>query len=129
MDNQDVEAGAAKFDGDKIRTDLVPPDAILAVASVFTYGAMKYDEWNWTRGMRAGRLVAAMERHMAAYKLGEECDPESGMPHLWHAGCCILMLIAGYERDVVVEDRCPSPHAHDNVLRQYKRMSLPVKKD
>lgn len=129
MDNQDVEAGAAKFDGGKIRMDLVPPDAVMAVASVFTYGALKYDDWNWTRGMRAGRLVAAMERHMAAYKLGEEYDPESNMPHLWHAGCCILMLISGYERGVIDEDRSSALVGHDNVLRQFGNMTPPPPKN
>ena len=125
MDNYDLDKGGVKFDAGKIRMDLVPQDAVLAVASVFTYGALKYDDWNWSKGMRVGRLLAAMDRHKTAYLLGEEVDPESGMPHTWHMGCCILMLIAADLRCVSEDDREPAWGAYHDVLETFAFMKKP----
>jgi hypothetical protein len=117
-DTYDLNKGGVKFDAGKVRMDLLPQDALMAVASVFTYGAIKYDDWNWAKGMRAGRILAAFDRHKAAYLLGEANDEESGMPHLWHMGCCILMLISSDIRDTVTDDRRPISDTLLEVLRQ-----------
>ena len=34
-----------------------------------------------------------MERHMGDWRLGEDIDPDSGLPHLAHAMCCLAMLL------------------------------------
>jgi hypothetical protein len=36
--------------------------------------------------------LACLQRHLAAWQRGEECDPESGLPHLAHAMCNLRML-------------------------------------
>ena len=119
-DNQDMEAGGVKFDFGKIRMDLVPEDASMAIAAVLTYGARKYDAWNWAKGMSSSRLSAALRRHLAAYELGEENDPESGLPHLWHIGCCSMMMISGDLRDVMEDDRCKHPEAMNKILSKFE---------
>lgn len=73
--------------------DLLPPLALKNIAKVFTFGAEKYSAWNWSNGFDQSRLFGALQRHLNAWQLGEETDPESGEPHLSHAGCCILMLM------------------------------------
>lgn len=103
-DNLDLEKGGVKYDVGKVRMDLIPQDALMGIAAVLTYGAKKYDDWNWAKGMRAGRLHAAIARHQAAMLLGEELDEESGLPHSWHLGCCVLMLISAKHRGVLVND-------------------------
>ena len=125
-DNFDLEKGGVKFDGGKPRLDLVPMDATLAVACVFTYGAIKYDDWNWAKGMRRGRILAALMRHVAAYMMGEELDDESGLPHTWHMGCCTLMLISADLRGVAVEDRNTSVEAYKSVQALFKGMKNPA---
>lgn len=72
-----------KYDQDKPRLDLVPPEAIIAIGHVMTYGARKYAPDSW-RGVEAHRYVAALLRHLMAYQSGESTDAESGYPHLWH---------------------------------------------
>ena len=124
-DNTDVNAGGAKFDAGKIRMDLVPMDAVMAEAAVYTYGAIKYDDWNWAKGMRKGRIVAALLRHTGAYMLGEERDPESGLPHTWHMRCCTGMLVAGELRGVAIEDREDALVAYNFVLNIFKDMKDP----
>lgn len=94
-----------KFDGGKDRYDLIPPEIEEAMAKVLTFGAAKYSERNWELGMKWGRPYAALRRHMAAWWKGEDTDPETGMPHTWHAACCIAFIIAFEARGTGTDDR------------------------
>lgn len=87
------ESSFAKYDTGKIRYDLVPPSIIKGIAEILTFGAEKYGEGNWKKCEDANRYVAAMYRHLEAWRAGEELDPESGKSHLFHAGCCLAFLI------------------------------------
>lgn len=101
---QDVIEGR-KDDGGKARHDLIPPELLEGVAAVLTFGAEKYGERNWEKGMKWGRPFAALMRHMWAWWRGEKVDPETGFSHLWHAACCIAFLIAFEQRATGVDDR------------------------
>lgn len=94
-----------KDDGGKARYDLIPPELLEATAAVLTFGAAKYGERNWEKGMNWGRPFAALMRHMWAWWRGEKADPETGMSHLWHASCCIAFLIAFEQRKIGGDDR------------------------
>jgi len=96
---------AVKYDDEKPRHDLLPGDALDAIARVLTYGANKYAARNWEKGMNWGRMLGAMMRHTWAFWQGEELDPESGLPHLSHAACCALMLLTYYLRRIGDDDR------------------------
>jgi len=95
----DVAPGT-KHDAAKARFDLVPWRALGRVVDVLTFGARKYADWNWVHvpGARA-RYFAAALRHLTAYAGGEANDPESGLPHLAPAGCCVLFVLALDEGD------------------------------
>ncbi len=77
-----VENGK-KYDSGKMRLDLLPPAALLAIGSIMTYGADKYGANNW-QGVEIERYEAALLRHLLAWKQGEKNDRESGLPHLHH---------------------------------------------
>ncbi|MEI2420001.1 dATP/dGTP diphosphohydrolase domain-containing protein, partial [Arthrospira platensis SPKY2] len=94
-----------KFDQGKPRYDLVPPEVEEAIAKVLTFGAAKYGERNWELGMAWGRPYAALRRHMASWWSGETFDPESGLPHTWHAACCLAFIIAFEQRKIGTDDR------------------------
>lgn len=81
-----------KFDQEKPRFDLLDPDALEGVAKVLTFGAKKYAAHNWRNGIAYSRVTAALMRHMAAIQRGEDIDPESGLPHIDHLGCCWMFL-------------------------------------
>ncbi len=85
-------AKAKKFDGGKARFELIPPFALEAAAQVFTFGADKYGDRNWEQGLDYSRLKGALDRHMNAIWKGIDLDDESGLPHVGHALCCLLML-------------------------------------
>lgn len=102
----DLAGIAIKADAGKPRWDLLPYDAMGDVAAVMTHGADKYGASNWTKGLAWGRLLAATMRHLSAWALGTDRDADSGLPHLAHAGACILMLGALVRRGKGVDDRC-----------------------
>lgn len=82
-----------KADNGKTRLDLVTPTFIEAVGKIRTFGVQKYgDSDSWAK-VEPQRYMAALLRHINAYRMGEEIDKESGMPHLWHAACNLMFLI------------------------------------
>lgn len=112
-----------KDDADKVRMDLIPPELPFAVAKVLTFGAAKYDDRNWERGMRWGRVFGACMRHLWAWWGGQgptarsflfgELDEETGFSHLWHAACCITFLITYEERGIGHDDRARVTSANE----------------
>lgn len=86
---------ARKFDSEKPRTDLLPAFELLEVASVLGHGAEKYGVRNYLRGdgLATSRVYAAALRHLFAWSGGEDRDEDSGLSHLAHAACCVLMLM------------------------------------
>lgn len=101
--------GALKYDGGKPRMDLLDAYAIEELAKVLTFGAQKYAPWNWAKGMEFSRLQAAALRHLFSFQAGEDLDPESGLPHLAHAMCCLMFLLSMTVRHPEMDDRVPSP--------------------
>ena len=95
----------AKFDEDKIRMELIPPEFLTSTASILTFGAKKYSARNWEQGMDWSRVYGALQRHLNAWWAGEHTDPETGKSHLWHANCCMAFLTTYEMRGVGNDDR------------------------
>lgn len=85
-----------KYDGGKLRFDLIPGEALIELAKIYTFGAAKYEDHNWRKGMKWSRIFGAIMRHTWAWFMGEDIDPESKLPHMAHAawGCFTLMSYA-----------------------------------
>ena len=96
---------AIKFDEEKPRTDLIPPEALLEVAKIFGFGAKKYSDDNWRDGFGWRRLYGSILRHLFAWATGESLDPETNSSHLAHACCGIMMLLTHELLDLGEDDR------------------------
>lgn len=83
-----------KDDGGKLRYDLIPPDALDALARVYTKGATVYGDRNWEQGISYCRIFAALMRHCWAWFRGEENDPDDGLHHMAHAAWNCMTLLA-----------------------------------
>ena len=59
---------------------------------VLEYGSKKYAAWNWAKGMQWSVPLGCALRHIRAHLDNEEYDEESGLPHLDHVLCNIIML-------------------------------------
>jgi hypothetical protein len=94
-----------KFDQGKPRMELLPPELMVEVAKVLTFGAEKYEARNWEKGMDWGRIYGSLQRHLNAWASGEDTDPETGLSHLAHAGCNIAFLLAYTQRGVGDDSR------------------------
>ena len=71
---------------------LVDQVGLPTVSKVLEFGAKKYAAYNYMNGLKYSRLLGAFRRHLLGHYEEYE-DPETGLPHLAHAACCILFLI------------------------------------
>ena len=83
-----------KYDGGKPRMELLPPNAIIEVAKVLTFGAEKYAPENWRKlEDLQNRYTGASLRHVFAHMDKERLDKETHLSHLAHAICCLLFKL------------------------------------
>ena len=74
--------------------DLLPFDALEAIAQVLTFGAEKYSVDGWKKVENGeGRYVAALLRHLCARERGELYDTESGLTHAAHMATNALFIL------------------------------------
>lgn len=105
-----LTTAAVKFDGDKPRFDLLPPEALVELAKLYSFGAKKYADRNWEKGFRYGRTFAAMMRHAWAWfgakLVGEDgIDPDSGQSHMVSVAWNAFALITFEQRKIGTDDR------------------------
>lgn len=82
-----------KKDAGKPRMDLIPSEVMIELAKVLTFGLNKgYKEESW-KDVESYRYIAALYRHMTAWRLGEQVDTESKIHHLSHALCNVAFLL------------------------------------
>lgn len=87
-----VKAKGKHFSKGKAPIHLIPSEAITAMAHGFGFGAAKYGEYNFRYGIEWTELTDSLMRHTLAFLKGEDDDPESGLPHVWHIGNNFAML-------------------------------------
>lgn len=92
MTNKELIEGT-KDDLGKVRYELIPWYPLDQTARVYTFGASKYDDWNWLKGIKYSRIFGAVMRHCWKFWRGEDTDPESGLPHLAHAAFGLFALM------------------------------------
>jgi hypothetical protein len=94
-----------KYDTEKPPMALLDPSYLEGVASVLGFGANKYTAYNWRNGIAVSRLISAAYRHLGAINKGEDLDPESGLPHVYHLGCCTMFLASMLQTRPDMDDR------------------------
>jgi nucleoside 2-deoxyribosyltransferase len=87
------------------RYELVPWEAVGDIAEVYAFGASKYADHNWRRGYDWSLSFGALMRHLAAFWSGEDLDPESGLPHVAHAGFHVFALLVFMREHRELDDR------------------------
>lgn len=94
---QSSQGLGAKYDGGKLLFSLLTRSLALplrSVVAVLTYGAQKYAPESWQHVPDARRRYEdALDRHLNAWRCGENFDDESGLHHLSHAACNVLFLL------------------------------------
>lgn len=98
-----------KQDAGKLRFDLIPPRPLEELARVYTIGAAKYADRGWEKGLRWGRVFAAMMRHAWSWWRGERTDPVDGQHHLASVAWCALALMEYERTHPELDDRPAQP--------------------
>lgn len=71
---------------------LIPVGPLAELARVYGYGASKYSDNNWRKGYPFSWSIDSLYRHIEAFRLGQNIDPESGLHHLAHANFHLMTL-------------------------------------
>ena len=71
---RDNYADGAQRDGNdnKPRPDLISPHMIYRLSMLLMRGADKYEPHNWEKGIHVSRFLESLERHLLAWKMGED---------------------------------------------------------
>ena len=96
---------ALRFDADKPRYDLLPPEALDELALHYAKGAKKYAERNWELGMDWGRCFASLMRHAWKWMRGEEIDEETGTHHMISVAWNAIAIYTYWKRGIGKDDR------------------------
>jgi len=96
---------AMKHDDGKIRYSLLVEEFIEELTRVRMMGAEKYDDWDWLNGLEYTRYMDAIRRHLKAFNVGEDVDPESGLSHLAHIACSAMFLYTFQKTGKGIDDR------------------------
>lgn len=80
--------------------ELTMPQLYAEIARVLEYGKFKYAEWNWAKGMSWNAVIACAARHLLGTAVTAGMwddplgvDPDSGLMHVGHLGCNVMMLL------------------------------------
>lgn len=84
--------GGNRYNQGKPRWSLVDFDALEDMVKVLEFGATKYSDHNWKKGLKTTEIVESLLRHIFAYLRGEDIDPESKLPHIGHILCNAMFL-------------------------------------
>ena len=94
-----------KDDSSKLRYDLIPPEALEALALVYTIGANRYGDNNYLKGLHWSRVGGALMRHYEAWRMGEQIDGEDAQEHLASVAWCAFTLMIYERRGIGTDDR------------------------
>lgn len=81
-----------RYNEGKRRWSLVDFQSLEGMVKVLEFGAEKYDDHNWKKGLKTTEVSESLMRHLFAYLSGEDKDPESELRHIDHILCNALFL-------------------------------------
>lgn len=103
-----------RYNQGKVPYHLLSPLALESLAQVLGKGAEKYAERNWERGLRWADCYGSLQRHANKWMLGEQTDPETGLPHMAHVMCNAMFLLH-FELTDTGEDNRPKYNNNGDV--------------
>ena len=81
-----------RFNEGKLRWSLVDFESLEDMVKVLEFGANKYSEENWKKGLKWREVIESMLRHIIAFLRGEDYDKESGISHIGHIMCNAMFI-------------------------------------
>jgi hypothetical protein len=91
----------------------VPPALAILASDAMADGARKYGPFNWREtSVRLSVYLEAAQRHLEAYRDGQDRAEDSGYLHLSHAAACLAIIADADALGMLIDDRpAPGPAA------------------
>lgn len=86
-----MELGTRENDK-KLKWSLVSWRALEPMVRVLMFGATKYDDHNWKKGLKYTEITESLQRHMISFLDGHDRDKESKLLHVGHILCNAMFL-------------------------------------
>jgi hypothetical protein len=89
----------------------LPLEGLAAGAAALEYGAQKYADRNWEKGLPWQQMIDSLKRHIDDFERGRDYDngsDGSGMHHVCMIMAGALMLSSSVIRGIGTDDRMPS---------------------
>lgn len=103
-----AETGAVRESLGATYTRHIPLEAIAAAAASFEYGAKKYSDRNWEKGLPWQQMIDSLKRHVEDFERRRDYDDSEDGSDL-HQVCMIMasamMLTASVIREIGTDDR------------------------
>ncbi len=90
----------------------IPLEALAAAAASLEYGANKYCDRNWEKGLPWQQMIDSLKRHIDDFERGHDYDDGpggSGLPQECMIMASAMMLCASVVRDIGADDRMIAP--------------------
>ena len=81
-----------RYNTGKLKWSLVSWKALAPMVRVLMFGAEKYDDHNWKKGLKYTEVCESLQIHLNAFIDGEDNDPESKLTHVGHILCNAMFL-------------------------------------
>lgn len=78
---------ADRYNQGKLRWSLVNYKSLEPMVRVLEFGATKYSDNDWKKGLDKKEILESMQRHLAELMDGNKIDSESGLSHMGHLMC------------------------------------------
>ena len=87
-----MKKGGLRFNEGKLKWSLVSWKALEPMVLVLMFGAEKYDDHNWKKGLKYTEVCESLQRHLNAFIEGADNDEESKISHVGHILCNAMFL-------------------------------------
>lgn len=107
-----AETGAQREALDLYYFRQVPLEAVSAGAAAFEYGAEKYANRNWEKGLPWQQMIDSLRRHLDDFERQKEFDNEEGgsnLPQVCMIMASAMMLTTSVLRNIGTDNRLPPP--------------------
>jgi hypothetical protein len=90
----------------------LPLEALAAASAALEYGAIKYDNRNWEKGLPWQQMIDSLRRHLDDFERRHDYDDGakgSGLPQVSMIMASAMMLVASVIREIGIDDRMVQP--------------------
>lgn len=87
-----MEEQGVRENSGKLKWSLVSMRSLAPMVRVLMFGAQKYEDHNWKKGLKYTEICESLQRHLNSFMEGKDNDSESKLSHVGHILCNAMFL-------------------------------------